>query len=625
MTFNEFILKYENKLTKINTKLDGNHIITKDDIENEIICNKYDWNSFNVFSNSGLMYDSEKVIFLKNSIDRIEISSDVDKIDCHGGVVKIECFAVVNVYDGNEIYKTFKHKINPVYSFDGCTFNYGTNLVEILENKEYVSKQIIINAKYGYCGVIYKASLCIIQSGNYDSDWINSTNETTSINIIPSKNNISSHGGYINVMIQKESVNSYYKKDCFGNITRTKKSSPELTDVTNECIITVNEPFNVTDTNKIIFPPQEINSEFRTANITCKYDNIIKTITINQDKGPVVSYIDFFSFDDNTINKKINLKNSATQSINVKLISNRTRFLDGIKYDKIDNSNIDIEYDNNWLSCDIDKEKLLLSINVLKNDLESDRECNITLQCNNKKINILLIQPSKKEIKCEYEVLIVSEDEMFINELNDKKIEYKPIKKIYYDDGSYDILEYLNPFFKLEFLNDITDENIILTTPKLVNFNGLYVSLIKYKKNYKFGDININLSCRILDNNLAQVGEVSNKHIVIHNPEPKTKNIEITITVNSDTNKNISSINESKFRILDSYNNCVMERKIGRFWVNENMKNDIVYYGNVILYENEKYHFYVDSYEYENSYTEKLHEEYIIENDDIGIDLVIKI
>ena len=55
------------------------------------------------------------------------------------------------------------------------------------------------------------------------------------------------------------------------------------------------------------------------------------------------------------------------------------------------------------------------------------------------------------------------------------------------------------------------------------------------------------------------------------------------------------------------------------------MNNDLVYDNEILLNENEKYKFYVSSYDYMDKKTKELFEEYIIETDDVGIDLEILI
>lgn len=623
MTISELIKKYGDKIKNINTQLDGNHNITFNDINNEIICKKYNSNSLNVFSNYGLLYENNEAKFLYNKIDRIEISADKLNIDCKGECVKIECFAIINVYDNDKIYKVIRHKINPLYSFEGCEFNFINNLAIIKENHEFNRKIIKIHAKYGYNGILYKSSLDIVQSFNYESDWIEGDEDIIDIVAECDKNVVSNLGEEVEIKIYKKSALNLYKKDCFNNITSTKKTSEVITDITNESILLVNKPFKLVNSNKVIFPSQEVNSPVRVATVIYKYKSFERQIEIYQNKGPVVSYENKFKFEDGDYNKVIKLDNCLGDKFEIKLLSYKIRFLDGIEYDKIYDNDIIINNDTEWVSCDINNENMSLECTILKNDTNNIRQGIITLINKDKKLYLQISQPPRLMVKCEYCIQVICEDELLVNKLINNFIIFKPIKKIYYDDNTFETIQYLDPFHKLDVIYNISDENSLsITKPKMIDFNGVHESKIDVKDYNNYNDIFINVKCRILDNNLNQISEIQNKDIIIHFLKPKVKDIEINITITNTNNEiNVASKNQPTFKIIDSKDNIIYESIISRFWVNQFMKNDLVHNCNVKLIENETYNFNIGKYYYLDKSTKELSENYLIENDDIGIDL----
>lgn len=627
MTINELLLKHKNKIKINNLNLDKNYLITFDDVINESICQKYNANSLNVFSNYGLYYYDNNVIFLYNKIDRIEIISSKNNISCEGGSINIQCFAIINVYNDEKIFKTIRHKINPLYSFENCNFNYINNTIYIDKNFEYKDREIKINAKYGYNGILYKSSLIINQNPNFDSDWINGEEEINDIIITSSKNKICSSGDTINITVKKVSVINLYKKDYFGKVTKTKTSDTLITDITNDSAIKVNSPFKIIDNNKILFPSQNPNSLPRFANISCKYKNYVKELGIEQEKGPVITYDNVFSFDDGSEYKIINLTNSLETTVNVSIISSKIRLLDGIEYDKIDDSNFSIINNNNWLECYIDYEELLLNVQISKNNTNDIRNGNIELINKDKKILLCISQMPKTEIRCEYGVLINCDDELLLNKTDDYTILYKPFKKIYYDDNSFEIFEYLEPFHKLDVIyNYDNEDNLSITSPKMIDFNGTHESKLRVKDDNKCNVIGVKISCRILDNSLNQISDIYYKNITLQFKKPNIKEIEVTINViNSSNYPTASSVNCPKFTIINSINNIVYETNISRFWVTSDMNSDLVYLGNIALNENEKYKFNIEKFYYLNKSTDEISDEYLIENDDAGIDLSIKI
>lgn len=627
MIINDLLLKYPTKIKK-NQLCDINHIITIDDVNKENICSKYNINSPNIFSNYGLYYENGIIMFLYNQLEKIEIIADKTQMNCKGGIVKLECFGVVNVINDNTVYKTLKQKIHPIYTVEGCEFNYIKNCAIINENYSFQKKEIKISAKYGYGGILYKTSLNITQDANTESEWILDNEKIIDIIAESSENNISHNGGETTITVKKKASLIFYKKDYFERVIDTKQTDNIITDITSDAIIMVNEPYKINCHNCVLFPPQKINAARRTATVICKYKEFTKQMEINQDKGAVITYKKIFEFDDGANNKVIKLDNCLARQIKLDLISYKIRLLNGVECDRIQDSNIIINNSNNWIDCKIDTDNMKLIITVLNNDTDSIRYGDIILKNGIYELILTISQESKIEIQCDYGITIECNDKLTDNDLKNYIIIYKPFKKIYYNDGSSDIIEYLEPGHKLDIIYNSSNENISFSPTKLCDFNGLHTAKIYLDDTNILNDdkIYINIKCRLLDNNLNQISDIFEKNIELDIIQPIIKNIEVTVTVVNESNYECAFSNDiSHITIMDMNDNIILNQEVSRFWVSDEMKYDIVYINKVSLIEGQKYKFKIEQYSYSNSQTKFLCEEYLIENDDIGIDLYIKI
>ena len=160
----------------------------------------------------------------------------------------------------------------------------------------------------------------------------------------------------------------------------------------------------------------------------------------------------------------------------------------------------------------------------------------------------------------------------------------------------------------------------------MIDFNGTYISYFIGNVDIIKKPINITLKCRVLDRFQSQISDIHTKEFIIESIEPKKKNIEVTVIVKNDSDYDCAFSNTTPIiKITDSNSNLVIEDKLSRFWVSKCMNNDLVYDNEILLNENEKYKFYVSSYDYMDKKTKELFEEYTIETDDVGIDLEILI
>lgn len=626
MTINELIDNYGSYLNNEIVKYENDKIINDTDVDDEIYCKKYNFNAINLLSNYGLYNYNGSISFFRNKIKGIRIVPDKYDVNCDGGIIDLKCVAEIVIMRDNEEFKLIYQNINPIYSVKDIKFNYIKNSLEFDKNVDFFDKTYTITAKYGYNGRIYKTELNIVQKANYKTEWIFDDIEYENFYSKASIPEVPNSGSTITVNTYKEYRKKYYKKDYFGNITDTTISDKYVEDITNETIIKVDEQFTV-DGNVVKIPPQKYNSIERDIKIISVYDNKEIELILKQEKGYSITYSTILEFKDKANYKEINFKSCNNNTIEIPVICKRIRFLDGKKYDEIDDYRINIENNNDWVRIDIDKINSSVIITVLDNLSNDTRVGNIKLSLNDCSLLLTINQSPKEIIKTRYYVEINTKEPLTISNIRNNYAIITPYKEETYNDGSVVKTQTLDPFLMLEFICLSSDEEVLkLSTPKMIDFNGTYiVYFIGNTDNIK-NPINITLKCRVLDRFQSQISDIYTKEFIIERIESKKKNIELTIIVKNYSDYDCAFSNTTPIiKITDSNSNLVIEDKLSRFWVSKCMNNDLVYYSKILLNENEKYKFYVSSYDYMDKKTKELFEEYIIETDDAGIDLEILI
>lgn len=629
MTVKELIENYHFFLKKDISHYDMNYIITNNDIDNEIFCQKYNFNAINMLSNYGLFNYNDNISFFFNRLIEIEIIPDKYNIECNGGIINLQCVAKIAIMKDNEEFKIVYQKINPIYTIKNLNFNNSKNYLEFTKNTDFYDKIYTISAKYGYNGKIYTTDLKLVQKANYISDWIFEKNDNETVYAKLSTDRIPNSGATISVQVFKEYTKKFYKKDCFNNIIKTNISDSYIEDITDETIIK-SPNLLLIKKNTIIIPPQDFNSEERNIEISCLYQSKEIKLTIKQEKGCSITYNNILSYSDNINYKKIELKSCNNDKIILPIISKQIRYLDGKKYDEIDDFNIKIINNYDWVNININNLNSSIDILISDNNTDVNRIAKITFLKNNLPIYLDIIQFSKEKINTNYQIDININEPLSLENISKNFILIKPYKEDIYDNGSIEKIQTLEPFFSIDSILFSSNENVVkLSSPKLIDFNGTYIVYFIYNNENFNEDIEMTLKCRILNNKQKQVSDVYNKTFFLkakEKPKKKIKDVEITVNVLNENNYNCAfSHNNNIIKVIDSSNNTLLYDNISRFWVSNEMKNDLVYCNKISLNENEKYTFQIDSYFYLDKKTNILNEQYLIEDDDIGIDLYIKI
>ena len=622
LTIGKLIEIYGNKIPKIQNSFGDNHVITKNDVDKSLICKKYDKTQTNHLLNYGLLYENGNVDVYYSELQSIEIRPSSTSISVYGGNVSILCFGLINIYKNNDLYKQVEQKINPILTIDGCDFNQMTNTMSILSNHTYDKQTYQIHAKYGYKGRLYSCINTIYQDANKVSDWKFSEEITLSIKMQSSLYHMPNTGGISTIRMIRDYKEIFHKYDAFNKLIDTKESDVFSIDVTDDSVFYADEPLEIIDDNIIQFPPQEINAPKKEYEIIGIYNDTKLKLIIEQNNGAIETFKEKLTFDDNTTIKKIICENSLNYKLTVPIISKTIRYLDAKEYDSINNHNLSIKYDINDMFCNFDYDKMELNINVNQNNALQTKSHNVFIMNGDKKLSLIIEQPSKKPINRFYDVIISSVDTLDINSIKTSEIVLKPLKTISYDDGSVEKSNSIDVFDKIDIITYSDDDNTIkINQPKLVDFNGTHICKFEYNETDNYNPIDLSISCRVVDNNGNAISDIYNKKILFQQKEKVSKQINVTLKIiKNNCTCDLIAKNQSFIKIFDKKNNCIFNDKTSRFWVNKYSNNDLVYNNTLNLIVGEQYEFIVGDYYYDDKKI-SLQETYLIEEDDIGIDL----
>lgn len=623
MTINELIIKYGKIIKNINNNISENHVITVDDVINNTICKRYNSNSINMLSNYGLETDGKNIYFKYNLVKGIKIMPNTDHIDCSGGTITLSCVAIIGIFLNDTEIDTIQQKINPIYSTDNCVLS-KNNQIYFEPNYDFTDKEYYISAKYGYNTVIYNDKLVLHQSSNYVSDWIYDKDVIDNVYLKASTTRISNSGGKVDFKVYKEYHKIFYKKDYYDKLIDMTNSEVIIDDVSSETIFTVGEPYHIVN-NMLILESQGINESAKTIIINWKYKNYKSFIEIYQDKGPTLTIKRYLAFDNSSNNKTLKLSSYENQLIKVPIISKNIRYLNNNFYDEIINNSISCYCSDKMLNVSYDNVDSNIELNIPKNNTTNNKYYTVTISNSYDIINLSIIQPCIKLNKALYGVNIECDEELDIKNINGSKIVFKPFKNECFEDGSIVTNEVLDNHLHLDTIILNSDENITISKPKMVDFNGLHLSYVKYNNSYIIDDSTIIIKCRLTNDNGEQVGVETEKIIKIKKTQFNYKNVELTVNVHNNKNIEVISLSNNTLNIFNSDNTLYKTIDLSNFWVNEYMLNDNVFTGSINLIEGETYSFKINQYITNTGYTNEKIDTYIIEQDDIGIDIDVDI
>ena len=606
-TINDLVSHYNNsQIPRLNQNLDIFHLITVQDINDEIICKKYNPDK-NHITNYGLFIENEQIFCIHNEIEEIMILCPTSHFSCFGGECEIEAFIKVNVYQNHEFFKSFQQKIYPIWKMDGKIIK--NKNIQIEKNVTYQSKEFILECSFGYNQKIYHQSLKLIQDANIANKYIDSKIVESQIKFTLNNYQIGSEGDNVEANVKMYYQDEKIYKDCFNQIIKTELSPVLIKDITDLCTFSCDSNI-VINKNILCVPKQSVNHPSKKYKVYCTYGSKTYCQEIIQDQGDVLSIKKTLCFEDLTNIKTIELNSNLSHTISFRLISETVEFLNGYEHNKVINNNYTIINNCDWVNYSVTVDNLL-QLDIKTNPLFEKRMCNIKIFNEEIELNIFIYQSANFLVKNEYKIIM---DEFpVINQITYKTFNFKVniLNQLIYNDGQIITVDQLNE----------DDELIVVCDNNTIKKkNDIY-----YISDY-IHDIYID---QLLPINILIYNKKKNQYVYSIQKQLKyiydhslLKNIEINVIVQHETQQDIFSYNSSQLDIIDE-NGHTIKKELSNFWLNPVMNSDIILSCVIQLTIGENYRFKIDSLEYNNGVTKPLDEVYLIEKDDIGIDLII--
>lgn len=617
LTIQEFINTYGKKIPyKINDKK-INDAITSEDVIKESICKQY-YEHENALLNYGLEFKNNEINVYYSLIKSIEIHLSADILSVTGDTVHIETLANIITYRNNQEYKKTKQKIHPVITVDGNNYSISKNNIIISPNYEFNKRRFIITASYGYNGEVFKTHAVITQNPNIISNWIIINRKSISFESNLNSNLLfPSSGGEYQIRVSELYLNEYVKYDSFKNIIQKQDSQILKDDITNQCDF-INGPYYTCAKNIINVNKQPYNSSIREIKISYRYNNRINQIIRLQEAGEALTEEYSLCFSDGILNKKIILKNSNQIDYLIPINAIKKTLVNNKKInEEIINDKILIYNNSNWINCILKKNNIIL--NISNNTTNDERYCNITFSLNDKNINLYVFQPQPKIIKQDYFIKFQCDDKLNPNNANNYLIKLICYENTYYDNEIIKTKQIVLNEDEIQIQTISSNEKIATVTPFILDLQKGLIGKIKYLEQ-PHQAINITIIASIKKPNSVEF----RKNITISPPDYKT--IEVIVSVNNLSNNEIISLNKSMLSITDKSSNTKLQLPTNYFWVNDVMPKDIVFKSDLNFIIGHEYTFEIESYITNNNITTSKHiETYLIEEDDIGIDIDITI
>ena len=612
------ILKWVNpKVYQIKTSLGVDHVITQSDVIDDVICRKYNEKMGFSLSNYGLHFNdsNNEISFIHLEIDRLVIVPEINEISSVGGDISFSTFIVIKIFKNGIKIKEVTQKVNSLIECNNIVCS--NNIIHVSPNESFNEQEINVCGKYGYGGVLYQSYCKIKQAPNEISDWVITNQEVIDININITSSTLSNKGGAINFNITKIYRNVLEKVDNLGNCVDRMLSDLKEDDVTDFATVSVNDPFNV-EGSTFSYPEQEVNSPKRIAYINYSFDSITKVLALEQEQGPILRFEKVLSFDDKTINKTIKLDNHRSVKINVPILSIEKTILDNETIGINTSHKLYIKSNSDWIACIHNDVESLLVLYVDDNLSNEIRIGNVYVSNGEEEITLSIQQQNKKIILNKYLI-----DTSLIKDNNNLlEVKFNVTKQIIYEDKSF-IEDRVNDDCKLKiYLND--SNNFHVNQIKKID-NNSYTCTIQYNNsNLKFCEF----TCLLVDsNNKVLSEEVKNKlNLKLENIIYKDINLTLSIS-NSDIETDIIPDENTYLEVIDeSKQETIFKEKINKFWINKYMSDNYFYDTTIKLILGNKYTIIVYPFVKNGvEITKKINETYIIEQDDIGIDMCLEI
>ena len=474
---------------------------------------------YNDITSEFVSVDNLQLIFPKMMSLMVECD-DVYISPC-GGSVELDTMVNINLMvrtiNGESVIRKITYEVNPILRKEENEFTLEKHTVSIDANLTDEDRSTIVTASYSFRNVLKNASIEIIQESNELSDWRFDYNTTDSISISACTTVFSNEGGSSTLTVKRCFTSHYYKEDSCGNKVATSAVSGNYDDVSRICQYdSTNGSVFKRSSNVITVGKQSVDASERHCIVFAEYDGCNDSITLKQEKGSSSSYDYTLKFLNENEYAVRSLTTSLPTEFTIPLISTTNLYINGEYINSIPYYDLKfVKYDD-WYDAflDEDAEEISIIVNVKESNpsKEFDRETELEIYNANdvtNRIRLLIKQPKNKLIRSDFKILTQGNRYFNVETIKTSKIEVKPLKIEYYEDGTSVESHCLDESHKIVCDWTSSDKKVLEgRLPKLIDFNGTHI----FKPIYHNVEVNYEVNLCVTSYIVDEDGKViSNK------------------------------------------------------------------------------------------------------------------
>jgi hypothetical protein len=234
----------------------------------------------------------------------------------------------------------------------------------------------------------------------------------------------------------------------------------------------------------------------------------------------------------------------------------------------------------------------------------------------------LVYQSAKKPIRSDLSASIIEMDKSTTSDTKVSQIALKCVRTVLYNDKSRisEEISIGDNKFITEFIT--TESKALKIVPNEDNSFyriGLDDSMLDTEDNVK-----VTIASYISDMEGNRLSEISTKDISLSTSKKSWKEIEITLTAMDNVEDDVFSKEKNFLTIVSKNSNrCIYSIPLRKLWLDQWMKEDLLIRQKVKLIEGFVYSFGIQEVICNDGISYGLNDEYLIESDDSGIDLIL--
>jgi hypothetical protein len=389
-------------------------------------------------------------------------------------------------------------------------------------------------------------------------------------------------------------------------------------DVTEECTFRSNE--YDTSKNSISIPRQDFNTPPRTIIVSVEYKGNVYKKCLTQEKGITRMIKKTLSFIDNK--KVYHTDECLATFISILIEANKYYEEDGIVNEVSKNERLHTSTKENWMIPCLVEGGEEIFVMVMKNDSDKERSGYVCISDGENTIKALVYQSAKKPIRSDLSASIIEMDKSTTSDTKVSQIALKCVRTVLYNDKSRisEEISIGDNKFITEFIT--TESKALKIVPNEDNSFyriGLDDSMLDTEDNVK-----VTIASYISDMEGNRLSEISTKDISLSTSKKSWKEIEITLTAMDNVEDDVFSKEKNFLTIVSKNSNrCIYSIPLRKLWLDQWMKEDLLIRQKVKLIEGFVYSFGIQEVICNDGISYGLNDEYLIESDDSGIDLIL--